>query len=416
MCIAGDSADRLDQFAEWLFAGGKSISTVAKYIHYLHKVSCQLGREVHELVNGEEVLEQTFREVDKLVSGTQGSLQTYKSAIRAYRDFTVKEVNCSRARAMPLMDPVDNEKKWYAEFSVEKSETLSTLIQFLNLANSTSDHKWVFRGQGFSTWGLETSLGRIAYKDGSFQRIGNKLKQYENDSLWEFYREASKEVEFRDFKDLNLLALMQHYGCKTRLLDFSLSPLVALYMAIDQNEVDTGKVRGYVDARSKFTGDRGSFCVNDIPMSLWAVDLASLNAEGCRWKAFARNSFEKGCGIVRNKGNYNKSGVTVVFPEMCNRRVSAQDGLFLMPNNLDKNFEENLCAGLGMGTRYYAREMMPSIEELRQHLSVGVIKFEIGSQLRDNIKQLLEDANVTAKTVYPDLVGLGMYVGNMIRI
>jgi len=187
-------------------------------------------------------------------------------------------------------------------------------------------------------------------------------------------------------------------------------------MALDQNATDTGKVRGYAKAYSKLTRDSQTFGVADIPMSLWAVDLVSLKDSTCRWKEFARDSFQQGSRIVKRKNNCRKAGVTVVFPQMCNRRVSAQDGLFLMPNNLDMNFEENLCAELGGGKRYYAQEALPPLMELRQHLQSGIVKFVISPDLRANLEQVLAHANVSAKTVYPDLVGLGKHVGDMIHI
>jgi len=91
------------------------------------------------------------------------------------------------------------------------------------------DHKdykgalW-FRGQAHNEWGLAPGYLRL-----------NKPPS-ESTLLKRFKQSAAMLIE-RDPKDsFDWLFLMQHYGLPTRLLDWSESPLVALYFALEQNE------------------------------------------------------------------------------------------------------------------------------------------------------------------------------------
>ena len=261
--------------------------------------------------------------------------------------------------------------------------------------------KWVFRGQGDDSWLLEPSLGRVVYKDGKIEGFGKQLKAFERKSMWMFGCYASKDMEYRDFKGLNLLSLMQHYGCKTRLLDFSLSPLVALFVALEQHEM-------CVKAHDE---------IGSPALALWAIDLNAIckTKDGEEWEREAMCAFEQGESIIAQSNDSAKRGVSAVFPTICNHRISAQDGLFLMPNSLNYSFEENLCKTLQMGREYFPIRELSSVSELRSHLVGPIIKFVIDHEKADDIKQLLQDANVTARTVYPDLIGLGKYVGSLIN-
>ena len=112
---------------------------------------------------------------------------------------------------------------------------LSAWSEFVALTESQPG--WAFRGELSAQWPLVSSLTR-------------RLETYcEDRSLWPlreeralriFRRKAHIYLEDRSAlaDDLRSLALMQHHGAPTRLLDFTKSPYVAAFFAL-QNLVGT---------------------------------------------------------------------------------------------------------------------------------------------------------------------------------
>lgn len=101
---------------------------------------------------------------------------------------------------------------------------------------------WIFRGQkNDPTWKLRPKAGRglLAIPDKNLFRA------------WKRYA-VSREEGLSYKSDWDWLALAQHYGLPTRLLDWTINPLTATYFAVKQSGDSNGVIyafyqRGSVD-------------------------------------------------------------------------------------------------------------------------------------------------------------------------
>jgi hypothetical protein len=186
---------------------------------------------------------------------------------------------------------------------------------------------YIFRGQAHSDWKLETALERQANRLNAWA----DLVVAEWAMLQEFKRRAHHHLKVLPHEDdtISWLALIQHYGGPTRLLDFTRSPYVAAFFAMEQAQDDA---------------------------AIWALDLDELGD---------RNLAKFGPPQVLNPGLEKKHlirvnaalaekagepGVLHTEPFVLDERISKQQGCFLVPLSLSCSFEENLEATFGTGS------------------------------------------------------------------
>ena len=102
----------------------------------------------------------------------------------------------------------------------------------------------VFRGQRDARWPLRSGASRRLAGDGIAEDRGDFLEEYleyHRDLLDRARRVAPYGQSGRSDSALQLLARLQHFGAATGLLDFTYSPLVALWFACEDASCD-GKV------------------------------------------------------------------------------------------------------------------------------------------------------------------------------
>lgn len=247
--------------------------------------------------------------------------------------------------------------------------------------------QWVFRGQRDAGWPLETSLGREAGylpENGEGGGSHEELRTAERTAMIEFSREVSRDILYRGLDGVELLSLMQHHGSKTRLLDFSFSPLSALYFAAERNS----------------GSEPTSFAV-------WAIKLKGLKSNITDLNVRIDKDTDEADEILKMRSETDDKipggKVLVVRPKISNSRLSAQNGLFLMPCNMGVSFEANL------------REMVtssnvPQLLELKDLLSntenASIIKFVFDSAAWSEVSGFLGAMQITPRSIFPDMKGL----------
>ena len=185
------------------------------------------------------------------------------------------------------------------------------------VALTDAQPEWAFRGEVSAQWPLVSLLTR-------------RLSTYcQEPALWPLREERALRVFRRKAHiyltdsavledDLRCLALMQHHGAPTRLLDFTKSPYVAAFFALEDAMTDA---------------------------AVYALNTPAL------WSAAPRfePTLTRDCIDPRVRGNYERYFIGSQWPVIwfgeplqMDRRLVAQSGLFVVPGVLDQPLDRIL--------------------------------------------------------------------------
>lgn len=262
----------------------------------------------------------------------------------------------------------------------------------LLLLSQKLDTSFVYRGQSNSKWTLSSSLERAINKYSpdifGFLFLGNK----EYWMLHEFKRKYplySNNLPDKNDK-FEWLSILQHYGAPTRLLDFTHSIYIAAYFAACESNEDCS-----------------IYCINLISLRKKALEKFDLNFPKNSLKDTWNRKFIEIANItIDNLPNSESTGfVLPIVPERTTHRLSFQQGLFLMPQNSNQSFMDNLkCTFKDHDDSTF--ENMPVNEIENPQEKYDVIKIIIPAKLTTEISRELFKMNITAETLFPGLDGL----------
>jgi FRG domain len=223
--------------------------------------------------------------------------------------------------------------------------------------------QYAYRGLSDSRYKLETTL----------IRLGGPYKDLEHHLLRNFRKYAVRSVVERD-SPWHWLAVAQHYGLPTRLLDWTFSPYIALHFA---------------------TANEEKFNVNGV---IWAVNY--------------RRVHSLLPDTLREAGA--KEGSDLFTVEMLSETVESVDALvqlsqdpfviFFEPPSIDDRIV-NQSALFSVMSSATAR----LDEWLVEHSSVWR-KIVIRAALKAEIRDKLDQANITERVLFPGLDGLSRWL------
>lgn len=252
------------------------------------------------------------------------------------------------------------------------------------MMRDTGDSGYVWRGQRDATWGLVSSLERTfsASKVNDSQRDDR-----EQQALSYFRAHAAGYLGWtppeRDIT--SWLVTMQHYGCPTRLLDWTESPFVAAYFAY--SDMPEGQTK---------------------PAALWQYDARlAMNAlqrqpEGTGLDFPRPRDTETSAGpwpdelntLVRNHIKTKSSIPLPISPVRPDARMTAQQTILTVDARLEGG--------------------VPYPLKTPAHLPL-VYKINLPSEWRREVLRTLALMGITAASLFPDTAGVAQYAARIIR-
>jgi hypothetical protein len=236
---------------------------------------------------------------------------------------------------------------------------------FLDIITDSPYSNWAFRGQCEAAWSLFSALSRYLV---SFRVHPDAWRAQESRMLRIFKRKAHQFLSHipDPDDDFQWLALMQHHGAPTRLLDLTWSPYVAAFFALE-----------------RATGDAAVWALNPAHIS-YASSVTLRDGHTIHPQAMD----------PRESGNLRRYFLSeeVPFlwigePYIMNPRLTAQSGTFAVPGTLSQPVEVILS--------HYP------------HPQDTLVKLILPStQVRNHGLRELYRMNITYATLFPDLDGL----------
>jgi hypothetical protein len=180
----------------------------------------------------------------------------------------------------------------------------------------------VFRGQADALWSLEPSLRRVLQGTNNAEAAARLEDDLENEffSQAHLYSPFAQSIRDADSLWLERLALMQHHGAPTRLLDWTSSPMAAAYFACVAQSASDGAI--FV-AHPLTVGSRTK---KRLGVELSAEKLAELDESGTVVVNFFKSSFRSDRQVTQ-QGHFSvATNALAAHDEMLIRALEPGEG------------------------------------------------------------------------------------------
>lgn len=290
-----------------------------------------------------------------------------------------------------------------------KIETVQGLMEIISsLKNNvgvqaTIRSSRLFRGQSDFDWGLVPGV----YRDNLFYSerilINEALHRY--------------PLEFENYDKFSALVKMQHYGLKTRLLDLTENPLVALYFACAEEKTKDKDGALYI-FNNVVTHYSNDYLV-DIYMD-YIFEFSGYESEenvmlnhfrSIKPSNYSRRKIESIEDLIYD---LTLSGFCV-YPKMNNSRLVSQQGAFFFCGMELEKYSVSKNRGT-YGKKYY--KFKPHIIKDESDAKIGgkIIKVCIAKEAKKNIIFELEEYyNINESNLFADLEHQFRYLNKYVK-
>ncbi|MFC9252164.1 FRG domain-containing protein [Amycolatopsis thailandensis] len=197
---------------------------------------------------------------------------------------------------------------------VDTPHQLFRIISHIALLGQERTYGW--RGQNDASWDLSASLFRELKNEGSSvteERVREReLQILEEARRWGLGRDLGPSAT-----DMHMLAVLQHHGVPTRLVDVTANPMTALWFATEEHKPDQcGKVRRSAGVLFAF----------DVTKTEW-YETFQHGEQNQTWGTLV-NPLGASYAQALERSAEDKQ-MFRVFPALPDERMKAQEGFFL---------------------------------------------------------------------------------------
>lgn len=243
------------------------------------------------------------------------------------------------------------------------------LIQFREDEGDHIRSPYVFRGMDVATWELATSLQRLSKKPGTSTGLVET-------SLIRSFRKYANAGAFDEKSEWYVLAVAQHNGLPTRVLDWTASPLVATHFACgdDRYKGDDGVVWCLHAGMLRDINAHNNPGVGSLRHIAWVYDTRLLEKS---FSDLAALDASRPCGPL----------MLLWEPPSLDSRIANQSGLLSIMNHHDESQNDFLC------TQSVAN---PDL----------VLRIVIEASAKSEVRDMLDQNGISERTIFPGLPGL----------
>ena len=291
------------------------------------------------------------------------------------------------------------------------SITIDTESDFRHIEDLFQGGDWIFRGHTNAGWFLKTTLER------SLADKGDKRRYSRIDEMCAIKEFAANEKNLckDSFSDIEYLAVMQHYGRPTRLLDFTPNIRKALFFS---EAYEKGSAHAIWAVRlNAIYGDYRIFQEDfttsfTLPIRQYHKRMMIFPSTytGISKRPFYEYLIKRANANIHaielEYENKIKPGVQPLFVDQNNPRQIEQEGIFLFSNNFN-SFVDNLAYSMDVDSNNILSP--PEIgsvryfENMKEHWNrIVLVKMVLGYSFANAAQGILERAQISKETMLPE--------------
>lgn len=257
-----------------------------------------------------------------------------------------------------------------------KDVKIGSIEELIKTLNDLPNY-YIYRGHSDEHWKLESTLERIL--EAKYESMADRFENYAIDNFEGKFHLYDKSNDLPTTK-LEWLSIMQHYGVPTRMLDFTQSPYIALYFALENAN----------------KAEKGSFAIYALNFrEIQKRSLDYLKKQDKEITITYDEMFQRRDELFDVIDHASHEILWIIEPSVANLRIDRQAGCFLIAGCIRKTIEQLLKSTI--------------------YDDIDNYRFLIPCRFWENIFTLLQRMNIDSRTVYGDLEGLSRSIKLFIK-